>query len=120
MTIIDAQPAVPVWRMALCGVYLQTGRPEMVRPHVEAVGADDFAMVPRNWAFLLTCSSTARFADEVGALEVAEAAYCHAAPFDDVFPFSNVVFEVPVGIGVGVAATALGWYDRAEHHYARD
>ena len=116
--IIEAQPAVPVWRMALCGVYLQTGRLDLVRPHVEAVGADDFAMVPRNQAFLLTCSSTARFAGEVGSLAVAETAYRHASAFDDVFPFPGVVWEVPVGIGVGVAATALGWYDRAEQHYA--
>jgi len=96
--IIDAQPEIPVWRMALCGVYLQTGRIELARPHVEAVGANDFAMVPRNQVFLVTCAST--------------------APFDDVFPFTGTSFEVPVGIGVGAAATALGWYDQAEQHYA--
>ena len=59
-SIIDAQPGIPVWRMALCGVYLQADRFEDALPHVEAVAADDFAMVPRNSIFLLTCSSTAR------------------------------------------------------------
>jgi class 3 adenylate cyclase/tetratricopeptide (TPR) repeat protein len=117
--IIEAQPQIPVWRMALCGVYLQTGRPELVTPHVEAVAADDFAMVQRNQAFLLTCSSTGRIAAQVGALEAAEAAYRHAADFDDMFPYSGSCFEYPVGIGVGAAAGALGWYDRAEHHFAR-
>jgi class 3 adenylate cyclase/tetratricopeptide (TPR) repeat protein len=117
--IIEAQPQIPVWRMALCGVYLQTERPELVRPHVEAVAADDFAMVQRNQAFLLTCSSTARIAAQVDAREAAEAAYRHAAAFDDVFPFSGACYEYPVGIGVGAAAGALGWYDRAEQHFAR-
>jgi tetratricopeptide (TPR) repeat protein len=117
--IIAAQPAVPVWRMALCGVYLQTGRPELAKPQVEALGADDFAIVPRNAVFLLTCSSAARIAAQVGALDVAEAAYHHAARFDDRFPFSGTTFEYPVGIGVGAAAGALGWYDKAEQHFAQ-
>ena len=118
LQLIDAQPRVPVWRIALAGVYLQTDRPELVRPQVDAVAADDFAMVQRNQAFLLTCSSVARVAAAVGALESAEAAYKHAAPFDNMFPFSGATFEYPVGIGVGAAAGALGWYDRAEHHFA--
>ncbi|MEQ1873573.1 MAG: AAA family ATPase [Ilumatobacteraceae bacterium] len=116
--VIAAQPLVPVWRIALCGVYVQTGRPELVTPHVEAVAADDFAMVQRNAAFLLTCSGTARIAGLVGALGPAEAAYRYAAPFDKTFPFSGVGYEYPVGIGVGTAATALGWYDKAEQHFA--
>ncbi len=115
--IIDAQPAIPVWRMALCGVYLQTDRPQLCTSHVEAVVADDFAMVPRNSVFLLTCSSTARIASQVGALEAAEAAYRYAAPFDDLFPFAGTLWEYPIGVGVGAAATALGWYDLAEQHF---
>ncbi len=75
-------------------------------------------MVPRNGAFLLTCSSVARIAGQVGALDAAEVAYRYAAPFDNSFPFSGVGFEYPVGICVGAAATALGWYDKAEQHYA--
>ncbi len=116
--IIDAQPAVPVWRMALCGVYLQTDRPELCVSHVEAVAADDFAMVQRNAVFLLTCSSTARIASQVGALAAAEAAYSHAAPFDDLFPFAGTLWEYPIGVGVGAAAAALGRYDLAEGHFA--
>jgi tetratricopeptide (TPR) repeat protein len=116
--IIEAQPQIPVWRMALCGVYLQTDRPELVPEHVNAVAADDFAIVQRNQAFLLTCSSTARIAAQVGAFEAAEAAYRHAAPCDDQLPFSAACWEYPVGIGVGAAAGALGWYDLAEQHFA--
>lgn len=116
--IIDAQPAIPVWRMALCGVYLQTDRPELCTSHVEAVVADDFAMVPRNSVFLLTCSSTARIASQVGALGAAEAAYRYAAPFDDMFPFAATLWEYPIGVGVGAAAASLGWYDLAEGHFA--
>jgi class 3 adenylate cyclase len=117
--IIDAQPAVPVWRMALCGVYLQTDRPGLCVPHVEAVVADDFAMVPRNSVFLLTCSSTARIASQVGALGAAEAAYRYAAPFDDMFPFAGTLWEYPIGVGVGAAAASLGWYDLAQGHFAK-
>jgi tetratricopeptide (TPR) repeat protein len=74
--------------------------------------------VPRNSIFLITCTSLARIAGQVEALDAAEAAYHYAAPFDDSFPFSGFGFEYPVGIGVGAAATALGWYDKAEQHYA--
>jgi len=116
--VIASQPLVPIWRMALCGVFLQTGRPELATPHVEAIAANDFAMVQRNAAFVLTCSSAARIAGQVGALDAAEAAYRYAAPFDKTFPFSGVCFEYPVGIGAGAAATALGWYDKAEQHFA--
>jgi len=116
--IIEAQPGIPVWRMALCGVYLQSDRFADAVPHVEAVAADDFAMVPRNSIFLLTCSSTARIASQVGALEVAEAAYRYAAPFDDQFAWAGNVLEYPIGIGAGAAAASLGWYDAAEQHFA--
>ena len=119
LEMVATQSTVPLWRLALSGVYLQTGRPELAKPHVEAVAADDFAMVPRNSIFLLTCTSVARIAGQVGALDAAEAAYQYAAPFDDSFPFSGFGFEYPVGIGVGAAATALGWYDRAEGHFAK-
>jgi tetratricopeptide (TPR) repeat protein len=118
VTMAQTQPAVPLWRMALSGVYIQTGRPELAKPHVEAIAAADFAMVPRNAAFLLTCTSLARIAGQVGALEAAESAYNYAAPFDKTFPFSGFGYEYPVGIGAGAAATALGWYDKAEQHYA--
>lgn len=118
VAVIAAQAAVPVWRMALCGVYIQTDRPELAKTHVEAVGANDFAMVQRNGVFLLTCSSAARIAGEVGALEVAEAAYHHVAKFDDAFPM-GAGFEYPVGVGAGVAAAALGWYDKADEHFAK-
>lgn len=105
--------------MALCGVYLQSDRHELARPHVEAIAADDFAMVPRNQVFLISCSSTARVAAAVGALEAAEVAYHHAAPFDGQLPFAGTLWEYPVGVGVGAAAAALGWYDRADQHFAR-
>lgn len=118
VTMAQTQPAVPLWRMALSGVYIQTGRPELVKPHVEAIAANDFAMVPRNAAFLLTCTSAARIAGQVGAMDVAEAAYNYAAPFDKTLPFSGFGYEYPIGIGAGAAATALGWYDKAEVHYA--
>ena len=75
-------------------------------------------IVPRNQAFLISCTSASRFAAEVGVLDVAEAAYRHASPFDDVFPYSGAAFEYPVGVGVGAAAAALGWLDLAEQHYA--
>jgi hypothetical protein len=117
--IIEAQPAIPVWRMALCGVYLQTDRPQLCRPHVAAVAADDFAMVPRNAVFLLTCSSVARIASQVGALTEAEAAYRYAAPFDDQFAWAGSTYEYPIGVGVGAAAGALGWYDLAEQHFGQ-
>lgn len=116
--IIAAQPTIPVWRMALCGVYLQTNRAERCIPHVEAVVADDFAMVARNAVFLLTCSSTARIASQVGALAAAQAAYDYAAPFDAIFPFAGTLWEYPVGVGVGAAAAALGRYEDAEQHFA--
>lgn len=119
LEMVATQPAVPIWRMALSGVYLQTGRPELAKPHVDAVAADDFAIVPRNAAFLLTCSSVARIAGQVGSLDAAEAAYRHAAPFDATFPFSGFGYEYPVGIGVGAAATSLGRYDKAEQHYGK-
>ena len=118
--IIDAQPAVPVWRMALCGVYLQTDRPELCVSHVEAVVADDFAMVPRNAVFLLDVFEHRRGSHPRSEpLDAAEAAYGHAAPFDDLFPFAGSLWEYPIGVGVGAAAASLGWYDLAEGHFAK-
>jgi class 3 adenylate cyclase len=117
VAIIASQPTIPVWRMALCGVYLQTDRHELARHQVEVMAVDDFAMVPRNAIFLLTCSSAARIASQVGAHDVAAAAYRYASPFDDQFAWSGVTYEYPIGVGVGAAAGALGWYDKAERHF---
>jgi hypothetical protein len=116
--MIEAQPGIPVWRMALCGVYLQSDRHDAAVPHVEALATDDFAMVPRNSIFLLTCSSAARIASQVGVADVAEAAYRYAAPFDDQFAWAGNILEYPIGVGVGAAAASLGWYDLAEQHFA--
>ncbi len=112
--LVESQPAVVAWRIALIGIYANTDQFDHARTHLEVLAADDFAIVPRNNLWLVTIAGAARTAGIIGALDIAEWALEAMLPFGHLIAVTALSYEQPVGMSVGVAAAALGRWDDAE------
>jgi tetratricopeptide (TPR) repeat protein len=110
----DAQPAVSLWRIALVAIYTTTDRFEEARVHLRRLAADDWAMVPRDGAWIVTIAGSARTAGMLGELDIAASAYKLAVPQSSRIAFTGQSFEHPIALSVGTAAAALGNFDDAE------
>jgi tetratricopeptide (TPR) repeat protein len=112
--LAEAQPAQPIFRTALLGIYSTTDRFEEAKVHLRAIAADDWAIVPADGTWIVTIAGAARVAGIVGDLEIAARAYELARPHADRLAFTGQSFEQPVALSVGTAAMALGRHDEAE------
>ncbi|MGZ8763523.1 MAG: ATP-binding protein, partial [Acidimicrobiia bacterium] len=117
--LVESQPAVATWRVALIGVYTNTDQLDLAREQLEIFAAHDFAMVPRNNLWLVTIAGAARTAAIVGMLDVAEWALEAMLPFGDLIAVTGMSYEQPVGMSIGVAAAALGRWAEAEDLFGR-
>jgi tetratricopeptide (TPR) repeat protein len=117
--MVELQPVVVTWRAGLIACYGNTDRLELAAPHIQAVAADDFAMVPRNPYWVVTVAALARHAPGAGLLDVADRALTLMLPFSHTVPITGVSYEQPVGMSLGVAAAALGRWDDAERLFAQ-
>lgn len=117
--LVEEQPAVVAWRIALIGVYTNTDQLERAREHLEVLAADDFAMVPRNNHWVLTIAGAARTAGAVGALDIAARALDALLPFGHIIAGTGQSYEQPVGMSIGTAAAALGRWDEAEQLFGQ-
>jgi tetratricopeptide (TPR) repeat protein len=117
--LVESQPDVPTWRVAMAGVYANTDQYDAARPHIEALVADDYAIVARNQLWVVTVAGVARTAAVVGMLDVAERALDLMAPFGHIIAVTGLSYEQPVGMSTGVAAAALGRWEQAEHLFAQ-
>ena len=117
--LVETQPAVATWRIALIGVYTNTDQVDLARAQLEVLAADDFAMVPRNQFWLVTIAGVARTAAMVGMLDLAEWALEAMLPFGDFLAVTGMSYEQPVGMSIGVAAATLGRWDEAEDLFGR-
>jgi tetratricopeptide (TPR) repeat protein len=117
--MVETQPEVVTWRIALAGIYANTDKFELARAQLEVLAADDFAMVPRNNLWLVTIAGAARTAGVVGALDIAAWALEAMRPFAHCIAITPVSYEQPVGMSLGTAAAALGRWDDAEQLFAQ-
>jgi tetratricopeptide (TPR) repeat protein len=117
--LVDSQPDVPTWRVAMAGVYANTDQHDAARPHIEALTANDYGIVARNQLWVVTVAGVARTAAVVGMLDVAERALDLMAPFGHTIAVTGLSYEQPVGMSTGVAAAALGRWEQAEHLFAQ-
>ena len=117
--LVESQPAVVTWRIALAGIYANTDQPDLAREQLEVLAADDFAMVPRNNLWVVTIAGAARTAGAVGALEIAAWALEAMLPFAHCIAVTPVSYEQPVGMSLGTAAAALGRWEQAEQLFGQ-
>ncbi len=110
----DAQPALPIWRIALVGIYTTTDRFEEAGVHLNTLAADDWAIVPQDGNWIVTIAGAARTAGVIGDLEIAALAYDLAKSHTGWLAFTGQSYEQPVALSVGTAAMALGRLEEAE------
>jgi class 3 adenylate cyclase/tetratricopeptide (TPR) repeat protein/type II secretory pathway predicted ATPase ExeA len=118
-SLVENQPAVPVWRVALMSCHLQVDQHAEALAQVRALAADDFAMVPRDNLWVVTVAGVARVAGRLGELDIAAAASDHALPHIGELAFTGVSYEQPVAMSVATAYAALGRWDEAEALFGR-
>ena len=117
--LVETQPEVVTWRIALAGIYANTDQFELARGQLEVLAADDFAMVPRNNLWLVTIAGAARTAGVVGALDIAAWSLEAMRPFAHCIAITPVSYEQPVGMSLGTAAAALERWDEAEQLFGQ-
>ncbi|MGZ4712127.1 MAG: ATP-binding protein [Acidimicrobiia bacterium] len=116
--MVETQPQIPAWRVALSGIYTSTDDLDRARIHVEALAADDWAMVPRNNLWQVTIAGAARTAALSGALDIAARALDLMLPFRHTVTCTGQSFEQPVALSLGTAAATLGAPDLADELFA--
>jgi tetratricopeptide (TPR) repeat protein len=115
---VAATPDIVAWRVPLLFVLLERGRRDEARAELEAIAADRFAGLTRDWLWLGT---TALAADAVVALAhaaVAEVLYDLLLPFAGrhaVLAHGVLSFGA-VARPLGALAALLGRTDEARHH----
>jgi class 3 adenylate cyclase/tetratricopeptide (TPR) repeat protein len=117
--LVESHPALAAWRTALIGCYLQADQLDEARVQLEALAADDFAMVERDNLWAVTVAGAARTAGVLGALEIAAAAAAHSLPHVGELAFTGSSYEQPVAMSVATALAALGRWEEAEGLFAR-
>jgi tetratricopeptide (TPR) repeat protein len=116
--LVEEQPAISAWRVALIGMLTTSDRFDEASVHLEALAADDFAMVHRDGLWTVTIAGAARTAGTVGALNIAEAALDYMTDRTGLLAYAFATYEQPVAMSVGTAAMALGRFDEADRLFA--
>jgi tetratricopeptide (TPR) repeat protein len=117
--LVEAQPAVTLWRTGLISCHLQADQPEQARLHLRTLAADDFAMVERDMVWVVTGAAAARTAGVLGELDIAAAAVEHALPHVGELAFTGTSVEQPVAMSVACALAALDRWEEAEELFGR-
>jgi DNA-binding SARP family transcriptional activator len=116
--IAEEQPARALYRCLLAVLDLELGKGEVARGVLEALGRDDFAVIPRDPEWMLALCLLVEVAATLGDVERTTVLYRLLEPYEQLV----VVDPHDFGTGsaarsLGVAATALGRFDEAERHF---
>jgi tetratricopeptide (TPR) repeat protein len=116
--IAEEQPARALYRCLLAVIDLELGKGDVARDVLEALGRDDFAVVPRDPEWMLVVCLLIEVAATLGDVERTAVLYRLLEPYEHLV----VVDPHDFGTGsaarsLGVAATALSRFDEAEPHF---
>jgi len=116
--LVADQPQIVAWRAALLTAYTNTDRLEDARDQLRKLAESDFAMVPRDNLWVPTMLGVVTAAGDTRELDIAERAYHYLLPFRGIVALTGLTAILPVALGLGVAAAALGHLDDAEDLFA--
>jgi class 3 adenylate cyclase/DNA-binding SARP family transcriptional activator len=114
-----ASPETMAWRSMFAGLCADIGELDEAAKQLDALAADRFRAVPRDWAFPLAIRYLAEICAQLGDAERA------AQLLPEVEPYSGQMLVVTLGTSIEGAADrslgqlheALGRFDDAERHY---
>ncbi len=116
--MVESQPYLPVWRVALAGAGYFAGRTDVVREQFDWLVADEFARIPLDAEYPVTLCGLARLAPSVKpATEVCRFLYEALSPFAGIMNYTGGSIADASDIGLACVAAELGWTEVADGHY---
>ena len=116
--LVESQPTLPVWRIALAGACYFAGRTEELREHVTWMSAERCARVPIDIEYPVTLCGLGRLAPYAG-LDAATCEFIYATlgPFAGMMNFTGTSISDANDIALACLADQLGRHDVADGHY---
>jgi class 3 adenylate cyclase len=115
---VEAQPHLPIWRVALAGLYCETDRLDQARAQMASLAAGDFC-IARDWTWPSSITSLALVCSDLGERTLAAQFY---PELQEVAGQVGVTSSVVVCYGslaypCGLLADCLGRRDEAEQYF---
>ncbi len=116
--LVESQPELPVWRVALAGACYFAGRADEVREQYDWLAADGCTNVKHDVEYPVTMCGLARLAPYVDADdETCRLLYDALAPFAGLMNYTGTSIADASDIGLACVADQLGWHEIADGHY---
>jgi tetratricopeptide (TPR) repeat protein len=116
--LVESQPFLPVWRMALAGAAFAARRSDVVQTQFDWFVADRCAKVPLDVQYPITLCGLARLSPSVDVDdETAQFLYDTLLPFGGLMNFSGISISDANDIGLACVAERLGHPDAADRHF---
>jgi class 3 adenylate cyclase len=117
--LVESQPGLPVWRLALCGALALSWRVEEAQEHFVFLARDDCAHIPSDVEYPVTLGGLARLAPTIDApVALCGPVYERLLPFAGTFNFTGTSIGDPNDIGLACVADQLGRFDDSDRHFA--
>jgi tetratricopeptide (TPR) repeat protein len=116
--LVESEPTLPVWRIALAGAYYFAERTDELRAHVAWLSADRCSRVPKNVTYPVTLCGMGRLAPYADLdAESCEFIYVTLAPFAGIMKFTGASISDAIDVALACLADHLGRHDIADDHY---
>lgn len=116
--LVESQPTLPVWRIALAGACYFAGRNDELREQVLWLTVDRCARVPIDLEYPVTLSGLARLAPYADLdADTSEFLYEMLSPFAGIMNYTGTSIADASDIGLACVADHLGWFDVADGHF---
>lgn len=117
--LVESEPHLPVWRVALAGAAYFAGEFDVVRDQFEWLVADDFSRIPPDAEYPVTLCGLGRLAPSIDAgAAVCESIYRALEPLAGLMNYTGTSIADANDIGLACTARQLGRHDVADRHYA--
>lgn len=116
--LVESQPTLPVWRIALAGACYFAGRTDELRDHVIWLSADRCARIPIDIEYPVTLCGLGRLAPYADLdTETCEFVYATLAPFAGIMNYTGTSISDANDVALACLAEHLGQHDVADGHY---
>lgn len=116
--LVESQPTLPVWRIALAGASYFAGRNDQLREQVEWLSTDRCARVPLDLEYPVTLCGLGRLAPYADLdAETCEFIYATLVPFAGTMNYTGTSISDANDVALACLADHLGRHEVADGHY---